>query len=1311
MGLVVLVLLAVVAVVLLLHSQRFHNYILAVAQEKASAALGSQVKARDFALHFSGISPMVDMYDVVVNGAEPMPNPPLLQVDHIRIGLTVTSLLRRTWYLNDVTLEHPVVRVMVNQNGDDNLPKSKSSGQSNTNVFDLGVRHAKLDRGEIYYNDRKSVLDADLHDLAIQSAFDTGTKSYSGTLRYRDGHLKMGNYNPIPHDLQAEFTAAPTAFTLKRAVLTSGASRLVTSATLNDYSKPVVNAIYDASLDAGEFRRILKNASVPQGVIRLNGTMEYRNEPNRPALDATTLDGVLSSRVLRVTTPSFAGDITDIGARYTLQNGNADVKDMRARLLGGELTGTLRVRDVGGASDSRLRANLRGVSLGELKSLMKSSSSLQQVALEGTVNADADAAWRKTIDNMVATANATIQANMAPASGNLRTPAGNEVPLNGVIHARYSAPAKQVTLSRSYVRTPRTSVTLNGTVSDRSSLQVRVQSNDLHELEMVSDMFRAPAQGQPAQALDLFGTATFVGSVTGSTSAPRITGQLTAADLKVKGTSWKLLRANVSASPSGASLQNGILQPTDRGQITFDVGTGLKDWSPTKTSPIQVAAKASNLNVADLARVAGVKSPVSGTLTANINLHGSQLNPVGQGQISVTKAEFVEQIQLLRVTFEGTGNEVHANLNVNTPVGDASGVMTYFPKQEGYEAQLQANGIQLGKLKTLQKRNLQLQGVMNVNASGRGTLQNPGLQATVEVPQLTVRNQTMKGLVLNAVVANHVANVALDSQVLNTSVRGRGTVNLTGDYEANATVDTQPIALQPILAIYAPSQAANVNGQTELHATLRGPLKDKDRLDAHVLIPTLQMNYKNLVQIGAVDPIRIDFANGVLALQRARIRGTDTDLQVQGNVPVNSSAPMSLLLVGNVNLQLAQLFDPDIASSGQVTFNINSYGQRTDPNVEGQVQIVNANFASGTMPIGLQNGNGVLTLTKDRLNITKFRGTVGGGELTASGGVIYRPSMQFDLAVAGKGIRMLYPDGVREAFDTNLALTGTTEAATLRGNVRLEQLSFTPDFDLMSFMGQFGGDTTPPPTGGFTQNLKLDVGIQSTGGVSLVSRTLSLQANANLRATGTAAQPVILGRVNVNGGDLIFNGNRFVLEAGTIDFVNPTQTQPVVNAGVSTTIDQYNIRMHFWGPADHLHTNYSSDPALPPADIINLVAFGKTTEASAANPAPPGNAGAESLLASQVASQVTSRVEKIAGISQLSVDPVLGSNQGQSPGARVTIRQRVTSNLFVTFATDVTSTQRQTIEVQYQFSPRLSFTGTRDQNGGFGFDTRIRKSW
>jgi translocation and assembly module TamB len=391
-------------------------------------------------------------------------------------------------------------------------------------------------------------------------------------------------------------------------------------------------------------------------------------------------------------------------------------------------------------------------------------------------------------------------------------------------------------------------------------------------------------------------------------------------------------------------------------------------------------------------------------------------------------------------------------------------------------------------------------------------------------------------------------------------------------------------------------------------------------------------------------------------------------------------------------------------------FDVNSYGAGTDPNVHGTIRIENANVATGDTPVGLQNGNGVITLTSTRADITSFTGTVGGGEVSAGGGVTYRPAVNFNLALKGNGIRILVPPGVRTGIGLNMALSGSMTNATLRGQINLDELSFTPDFDLQTLMGGLGGTASAPPSQGFTNDLQLALTVTSPNGINLVSRDLSLNGNANLQVKGTAAEPVVLGRVNLNSGDLLFRGNRYLLQSGTIDFVNPVRTEPVLNVGVNTTIQQYDIAMRFEGPVEQMRTNYTSDPALPPADIINLLAFGKTSEAAAANPNPPGNLGAESAVASAVSGQVTNRIEKIAGISHLSVDPTLGGNQ-QNPGATVTIQQRVTGKIFVTFSTDVTSTQREVIQLEYKKIPRLSFSGTRDQNGGFAFDTRIRKTW
>jgi translocation and assembly module TamB len=1309
-GLLVLLALAVGALDVLLHSQRVHDYALAIVQQKASERLGTKVTLENFTIHLHNLS--LDLYGLTVDGAKPYADPPLLQVQHAHIGVQIVSVLQRKWYLDSVVIDRPVVKLFVDPQGVLNLPTLKSTGgSSNTSVFDLGIRHTVLASGEAYYNNRKSVLAGDLHDVEFHAGFNSALQQYSGRLSYSDGHLVSGSWRSIPHNFEAQFDATPTTFHLIHARLTSGPTHLLVHATLENYSQPEVQAGYEALVDGAQFRQILNNPSVPAGLVHTAGTLRYHALPNRPPLDALFVNGNISSEELAVNTPSLHTRIDNLYTDYVLANGDAALPNLRADLLGGQLTAAAKMTDLSGSSHSEVHAALRGVSLEQTRRVFAGSALPPNLAVAGTMEAQANATWGKTLDDLVAESNVTVNGHIANTPNPAATTA--VVPVESAIHATYRAANQQLALASSYLRTPQTTLTLDGTVSDRSSLALNLQANDLRELETIADLFRPATPGHPAQPFGLAGTASFQGTVHGSTAAPHLTGQLQAADLQLAGSAWKTLRTRVDVSPSFASLQNADLEPASRGRIAFNASTGLTKWSFTKQSPLQIDMNASQLNVADLLKLAGSQAPITGTLNAKVQLHGTQLNPIGQGTLSLTGATvYAEPIQSVNATFSGTGGQVQGNLAVQLPAGNLHGQVSVRPQARTYTAQLIAPGIRLDKLQAVKAKNLTLDGALSLNVEGQGSFDNPALDASLQIPHLVAQKQTITGLNLQMHVADHVANATLSSSAVNTQIQAKARVQLTGDYLANATLDTQSIPLQPIAAIYAPAQADALTGQTELHATLNGPLKNRPLLEAHVTIPTLQLTYNNTVHLAATGPVHLDYKNGVIDLARTGIRGTDTDLQLQGSIPTTHGAPMSVLVLGTVNLQLAQLFNPDLRTSGTVKFNLNSYGAPASANIGGEIDIVDANFASADLPVGLQHGNGVLTLTKDRLSISKFQGVVGGGTVTAQGGVAYQSNLQFDFGVAAQGIRVLYPDGVREGINANLRLFGTTENATLGGSVDVSDLSFTPAFDLTNFISQFSGGVSPPPSQGISQNIQLNIAVRSSSQVNLSSRTLSIGGTANLQLRGTAAAPVLLGRVNLNSGDIILNGNRFVLNGGTIQFVNPAETEPVVNLTLNTTIQQYDISLRFNGPMAQLHTDYSSDPALPSADIINLLAFGQTTEANSANPSTPANQQAESLVASQVSSQVTSRLSKVAGISQLSINPVLAgsSNQGP-PGANITIQQRVTGNLFVTFSSNVASTQSQIIQGQYQISPRLAVSATRDQNGGFAVDGLIKKSW
>jgi len=1314
------------AVVVLLHSQRFHNYVLAKVRTIATENLNAQVDLQNFALHFSPIG--LDIYGVTIHGASPYPNPPVLQLEHAHVGVRIVSLFSHKWYLSDVTLNHPVVQIYVDKNGVSNIPKPKPSGNSknSTTIWDLGIRHTVLDRGEIYYNGQAAPLYADLHDLNLRAAYDALRTMYSGELKYDNGRVVFAAYQPFEHNFDAQFDVTPTTFQLHRAQLTSPAAQVNIVATLTNFSDPHVQAKYEITADGAQAAKLLNNPSIPTGAIRATGSAVYQQVPNSPALESVTLNGDLQSKQLVVKTSSVQAAIDKLNAHYSIEHGNIILHDLTAGLLGGQISAHGAMNNIGGPSpQNEVVASLHNVSLSQADrtALQRAlPASMKPIAISGTLNANARATWGKNISDIVAKVDSSVHGqaagNVAAASvttvgpNGKPQPATTQVPIDAEIHATYNGASKSIALNNSYIRTPQSTINLNGDLSNHSSMALHLHFANLNEIAGIINMLNPPKPGQPpATPMQLAGSADFNGKLTGSTSAPHITGEFTAHDLEVNGSAFKLVRTGIDADPSQARLINANLEPLPKGHIALNASVGLHKWAFSKTSPLTADLNATQLDIASLAKLSGKDLPVSGTLNTRVALHGSMDNPIGTGNLSVTKAvAYSEPIDSVQINFGGTGDQAHATLAVNLPAGSIHSDVTVNPRQKTYTARLTSTGIQIDKLETMKAKNLDAAGTVAINASGQGAFDNPQLTASIQIPSLTIKNQKVANIKLDANVANHVADAVLTSAAMNTNIAAKARVNLTGDYETDATLDTQNIPLQPIVAIYSPANADTLSGATELHATVHGPIKNKSALQAHVTIPYLKVDYNNQIHLAAAAPIRADFANNVLTVQHSAIKGTATNLEFQASVPIGSKAPMSLLLKGDVDMSLTQIFQPDIRTSGQVRFNIDSHGMSAE-DIGGEIDLVNLNYASADLPVGLQNGNGVLKLTTDRVNIQSFTGTVGGGQVTASGGVTYRPSLQFNLGMAANNIRVLYPQGMREAINANIRLAGTTDNAMLGGTVELANISFTPAFELNTFIGQFsGGAPAPPSIGGITQNIHLNIAVHSTKNVNLVSRTLSVNGSANLQVRGTADNPVILGRINLSGGDILLNNDRFVLDGGTIQFINPSRTQPDVNVSITTTIQQYNISMRFRGPTDQMQTQYSSDPALPQADIIHLLAFGETTEASAQSTATPTQV-AQSAVANQVSSQVTSRFAKVAGISQLSISPVLGNNQsGQQAGANITIQQRVTGNLFITFSTN-TADSTQTIQGQYKVSPKLSFSATRDPNGGFAVDALIKKEY
>ena len=811
--------------------------------------------------------------------------------------------------------------------------------------------------------------------------------------------------------------------------------------------------------------------------------------------------------------------------------------------------------------------------------------------------------------------------------------------------------------------------------------------------------------------MGLTGTASFNGSVEGSFKSPRLTGTLTAADFQVWGTRWKSLRAPVELDASSAVLHNGLLKgPRGQGQVELQGHVQLTNWAYQQQNSIGMRIAISGLPLNTVQKLAGVDYPVKGLISAKASFQGTPDHPVGEGQIDLQELQAWKQpVKSLQVKYQADGESIESKLELLAEPGAVRGVLVYHFPDRKYDLNVQADKIQLNKLAALRSRDLAITGDLNFSLTGSGTWSSPRLQLAATVPQLQFRQESLQNVTLHADVFNRQAHLKLSSAAAGADIEADGTLGLSGDYPVNLSLRTGKLGLDPFLASYLPQAPPELSGIAELHGWLKGPLRQPRLLQGQVDVSTFQLTYQSL-QLENHTPLHLGYTNGVLSLDTIELAGTDSQLQVRGAIPLSSPSPLDISIHGSANLKVLQMFDTNLESTGQLKLDVAARGTWAQPQVEGELNIANASFYTKQAPLGLEQVNSRVAIQGDRLVIEQFSGQSSGGRVTASGFVVYRPHVAFDVALQGSSVRIRYPQGVRSQVDCNLDLAGTLAEPRLTGRVLINRLSFTNEFDLDTFASQFSGPSLSPPSHGFAGRLRLNVQIDSAQELSLASKKVSIQGSANLRARGTAATPIIVGRAVMKGGEVFFLGQRYEIQRGIVEFANPTRTEPVINVLVTTTVDQYDLSVNLVGPLDRLRTHYTSDPPLPAADVINLLAFGKTAGASAASSQVPTTLGAESLLARGVTSQLTSRVEKLAGLSHLQIDPLLGGT-ARNPGARLAVQERIAGNLLLTYATDARSTQNQLIQVEYQATPRFYISITRDENGGIAADFHFRKSF
>jgi translocation and assembly module TamB len=147
--------------------------------------------------------------------------------------------------------------------------------------------------------------------------------------------------------------------------------------------------------------------------------------------------------------------------------------------------------------------------------------------------------------------------------------------------------------------------------------------------------------------------------------------------------------------------------------------------------------------------------------------------------------------------------------------------------------------------------------------------------------------------------------------------------------------------------------------------------------------------------------------------------------------------------------------------------------------------------------------------------------------------------------------------------------------------------------------------------------------------------------------------------------------------------------------------------------ANKLKLSYRSEPPLPEADIVALLALGRTREESAQlsqSGQPFSQEASNAILSEALNATVSNRVQRLFGGSRIKIDPQgLSTETNPARGPQVTIEQQVTNDLTLTYSTNVSQTSQQIIQVEYNITRNVSVVAIRDQNGVVSFDVRVRR--
>ena len=1106
------------------------------------------------------------LQDFVIEGLSPTDRP-FLRAKRLEVSLAWQAMLHNDVLLDSIVMTDWQMVVEQWQDGRHSFPRF-ASGSAGRRRFTTTLQYVRARDGEFTFEDHGTPWSAVARNLDINV---TKVLGYRGEASFSGGTVAIQNYVPMSAGMKAVFRVDGGVVHFDRINLTTDGAESVVTGDVDIAHWPEQTYRVNSVVDFHRMREIFfaNEHYTLSGEGKFNGLFHlYRG--------GRALTGSFASDVLGL-------DVGDHDYRFPALKGKLawlpdrlDVTDTTSEFYGGTARLRYSIAPIGKPQPARAKfdADWQNVDLASFTDFMR----MQGVRFAGQWSGRNRLEW--PLGHFVEHAGDGAW-DVSPPAG----PAPGYLAVGG--HLTYRYDRGWVDMADGRFTTPATDVTFGGRTAfgDDSRIPFRVLSTDLQESDRVLAGIMT-AFGAPTGAIAVGGSADFSGTMLESFRSPRIEGVFDAKDLRAWGVNWGSGRASLVIQNSYVDVAAGHVQK-DGGEVAVDGRFSTSFPRRDGGEEMNARVRVTGWPASDFKHAFNIDEyKVQGTLSSDEHVYGPYHGPFGFGTLTIDKGvaygePFDTAAGSLR--FEGNGVRIDG-IEMKKSTGTAEGA-AFVGWNGTYSFNADGRRIPVDSVAVLQYPDAPLSGSHGFHRRRQRHVRRAALPVQGADSRSVSERRRHRRRDRPSRSRGTVMTMELEAASPRLAVSGTGRVDLIEGEDADLTLRFTNTSLDPYARAFDPklSPFTTAVGSGTLHIT--GELANPAHLNVDVLFDQVQLKLFDYALHNAA-PIRVVMNQNVLRMDDMRFAGDGTELNVSGSVDLDARR-IAGLAKGSANLGILQGFYRNIRSSGQAQLTAQVSGSLDAPVVLGQATIADGRLRYVSLPHSLEEVNGSILFDSRNIRFDGLTAKLADGQVTFDGRIGldgYSPS-DFALTATGRNMHLRYPEGVRSDVDADLTLTGRVAAPVLSGTVTVQNAVWTTRFDTNGSLFDFSGGGGTPVASGVapdTVPIRLDVRVVAPGTLRIENSQAHIASSADLTFRGTYERPVVFGRVEVTRGEFVFEGRRYLVSRGTVDFSNPERIEPTFDISAETQVrissEPYRVTLRATGTMQRLRP--SSRPIL-----------------------------------------------------------------------------------------------------------------------------------